>query len=98
MMRGLHTQLRINRLSPVERPSGSRAVGYLPLPSLACPPLKATYQDLLQIAPNNREALLMVSVVYAAMPKRLWMNWRCPTTSPFGSQRICPFRIRCIAS
>jgi hypothetical protein len=38
------------------------------------------------------------SVVYAAMPKRLWMNWRCPTTSLFGNHRICPFRIRCIAS
>ena len=56
------------------------------------------YQDVLQIAPNNREVLLIVSVVYAAMPKRLWMNVRCATTSPFCSQRICPFRIRCIAS
>src|SRR6266550_3932580 len=24
------------------------------------------------------------------------MNWRCPTTSPFCSHRIWPFRIRCI--
>ena len=29
-----------------------------------------------------------ICVIYAAMPKRLWMNWRCPTTSPFGSHRI----------
>ena len=35
---------------------------------------------------------------HAATPKSVWMNWRCPTTSPLGSQRICPFRIRCIAS
>jgi hypothetical protein len=26
------------------------------------------------------------------------MNWRCPTTSPFGDQRIWPFRIKYIAS
>jgi hypothetical protein len=34
----------------------------------------------------------------AARPKSVWMNWRCPTTSPLGSHRICPLRISCIAS
>ena len=35
---------------------------------------------------------------YAAMPKTLWMNWRCATTSPLATQRIWSFRIACIAS
>jgi hypothetical protein len=26
------------------------------------------------------------------------VNWRCPATSPLGSHRICPLRMRCIAS
>ena len=41
---------------------------------------------------------LNVGEGYAAMPKRVWMNWRCPTTSPLASHRIWPFRITCIAS
>jgi hypothetical protein len=30
----------------------------------------------------------------AATPKREWINWRCPITSPVASQRICPFRMQ----
>jgi hypothetical protein len=46
-----------------------------------CGPRCTRFRDLLQIAPNDREVILTVSIVYAAMPKRLWMNWLCPTTS-----------------
>jgi hypothetical protein len=30
--------------------------------------------------------------------RKVRMNCCCPATSPLGSQRICPFRIKCIAS
>ena len=44
--------------------------------------------DVLQIAPEDEGGTSDICMGYAAMPKRLWMNWRCPTTSPFGSHRI----------
>jgi len=56
------------------------------------------FKDLLQIAPQQQVRKVRSGRGYTAMPKRVWMNWRCPVTSPFASQRICPFRMTCIAS
>jgi hypothetical protein len=60
--------------------------------------LSADNMDLLQIAREDEGGSWQVQWVYTAIPKRLWMKWYCPTTSPLRSHRICPFRIRCIAS
>ena len=61
---------------------------------------QSLFEDVLQLGERNSSFRSggWITQDHAATPKSVWMNWRCPTTSPLGSQRICPLRIRCIAS
>ena len=43
---------------------------------------------LLQIATGERRPCVVPSGSYVAMPKIVWMNWRCATGSPLATQRI----------
>ena len=50
-------------------------------------PREVIISVLLQIAGVDNASRMYRVLFYAAMPKIVWTNWRCATTSPLATQR-----------